>query len=411
MRTGGLAATLLMPLRRIGGGKAWRMSGLLWVLLTMCVAAALISDAFLNPFNLVNVARQVALFGIVSVGMTFVILTAGIDLSVGSIVAVTAVVSALALQAGLPVPVVILAGLAVGVLIGAINGLGITLGGLPPFIMTLGMMVMGRGLAMTISGGHPIHFPKASADFAWLGQGHFAGIPAPVWIFAVVAVATYVTLRHTPFGRAVYAVGSNPEAARLSGINVQATIFAVYAISGVLSSLTALIFVSRLTVGEPVAGVGLELEVIAVTVIGGTSLFGGVGGIVGTVLGQPSSRCSPQSQSRRRLAVHAADRQGSHHRRCGAVPNTAAAAQQFRAGIARNEWEDLPEQGENDDNQHETPGRRSKRGSVHRSQSGRRLGSGQNQDRLFARHDGKFVASTWWRATRNMPRPICRTSN
>jgi len=147
------------------------------------------------------------------------------------------------------------------------------------------MMVMGRGLAMTISDGHPIHFPNASADFAWLGQGYLLGLPVPVWIFAAVALAAYVVLRYTAFGRNVYAVGSNPEAARLAGINVGLVVFSVYAISGVLSALTALIFVSRLTVGEPVAGVGLELEAIAVTVIGGTSLFGGEGGVVGTVIG------------------------------------------------------------------------------------------------------------------------------
>ena len=154
-----------------GDGDPARL-GLVWVLLVMCVAAALISPAFLNPFNLINVLRQIALFGIVSIGMTFVILTAGIDLSVGSIVAVTAVVSALLLKAGTPIPLVILAGLAIGAAMGAINGLGITVGRLPPFIMTLGMMVMGRGLAMTIADGHPIPFPNASADFAWLGQGH-----------------------------------------------------------------------------------------------------------------------------------------------------------------------------------------------------------------------------------------------
>jgi ribose/xylose/arabinose/galactoside ABC-type transport system permease subunit len=178
-----------------------------------------------------------------------------------------------------------MAGIAIGTALGAVNGAGITLGRLPPFIMTLGMMVMGRGLAMTISDGHPIHFPQASADFAWLGQGHLLGLPVPVWIFAAIAAAGYVVLRYTAFGRAVYAVGSNPEAARLSGIDVQLTVFAVYVISGALSAVTALIFVSRLTVGEPVAGVGLELEAIAVTVIGGTSLFGGEGGIVGTVVG------------------------------------------------------------------------------------------------------------------------------
>jgi ribose/xylose/arabinose/galactoside ABC-type transport system permease subunit len=285
MKRAGFIDGLFAALRTVGAAGIIRASGLVWVLLVMCVAAALISDAFLNPFNLINVARQVALFGIVSIGMTFVILTAGIDLSVGSIVAVTAVVSALMLNLGVPIPLVLLGGLAIGVALGGINGLGITLGRLPPFIMTLGMMVMGRGLAMTISDGHPIHFQNASADFAWLGQGYFLGLPVPVWIFAVVAAVAYVVLRYTPFGRNIYAVGSNPEAARLAGINVPLTIFAVYVISGFLSSLTALIFVSRLTVGEPVAGVGLELEAIAVTVIGGTSLFGGEGGIVGTVIG------------------------------------------------------------------------------------------------------------------------------
>ena len=273
------AVTLLRRLARL------RASGLIWVLLIMCAVAALVSDAFLNPFNLVNVLRQIALFGIVSIGMTFVILTAGIDLSIGSIVAVVAVVSAMMLDSGTPIPVVILAGLAIGTALGAINGAGITLGRIPPFIMTLGTMVMGRGLAMTISDGHPIHFREEAASFAWLGQGHALGIPVPVWIFAIVAAAAAGILRYTAFGRNVYAVGSNAEAARLSGISVGGTVFIVYLISGLLSGLTALIFISRLTVGEPVAGVGLELEAIAITVIGGTSLFGGEGSVSGTILG------------------------------------------------------------------------------------------------------------------------------
>jgi len=269
-------------LKRLG---RLRASGLIWVLLIMCAVAALVSEAFLNPFNIINVLRQIALFGIVSIGMTFVILTAGIDLSVGSIVAVVAVTAAMLLDDGLPIPLVILAGLAIGALMGAGNGLGITLGGIPPFIMTLGTMVMGRGLAMTISDGHPIHFRDAADQFAWLGQGHLLGLPVPVWVFAAVAALAAGVLRFTPFGRNIYAVGSNPEAARLAGIDVRLTIFLVYLISGFLSGLTALIFISRLTVGEPVAGVGLELEAIAITVIGGTSLFGGEGRISGTILG------------------------------------------------------------------------------------------------------------------------------
>jgi ribose transport system permease protein len=262
-----------------------RASGLLWALLLLCAVAILLSPAFLNPFNLINIIRQVALFGIVSIAMTFVILTAGIDLAVGSIVAVTAVVSALMLKGGVAIPIVIVSGLVIGMAMGAVSGLGITLGGVPPFIMTLGMMVMGRGLAMTISDGHPIGFDNAAADFAWLGQGYFLRLPVAVWIFAAIAALSYLVLRFTPFGRNVYAVGSNREAARLSGINVDRTIFFVYVISGVLSSLTGLIFISRLTVGEPTAGTGLELEAIAITVIGGTSLFGGEGNVVGTIIG------------------------------------------------------------------------------------------------------------------------------
>lgn len=262
-----------------------RTSGLVWVLLVMVIAATMVNQAFISPFNLINVARQMALFGIVSIGMTLVILTAGIDLSVGSVVAVAAVVCAIMLDAGLPVPLVVFAGLAIGAALGAINGLGITIGRVPPFIMTLGMMVIGRGSAMTISGGHPVHFREASESFAWLGQGILLGLPVPVWVFAIVALGAWFVLGYTAFGRNVYAVGSNPEAARLSGINVRLTTFLVYLISGFLAGLTALIFISRLTVGEPVVATGLELEAIAITVIGGTSLFGGEGSVLGTILG------------------------------------------------------------------------------------------------------------------------------
>ncbi|WP_341236013.1 ABC transporter permease [uncultured Sulfitobacter sp.] len=260
-------------------------SGLIWVLAGLCVVAALLSSAFLNPANITNVLRQVALFGIVSVGMTFVILTKGIDLSIGSILGVCAVTTALMLTTGWPIPVVIIAVLIAGAVMGAINGLGITLGGVPPFIMTLGMMVMGRGLAMTIANGQPIGLREKSAEFMWLGRGFWLGLPVPVWIFILVSLIAIFVLRYTSYGRQVYAVGSNEEAARLSGINVKRIIFSVYVISGLLASLTALIFVSRLTVGEPTAGTGIELEAIAITVIGGTSLFGGEGGIIGTMIG------------------------------------------------------------------------------------------------------------------------------
>ncbi|KQZ78146.1 ribose ABC transporter permease [Mesorhizobium sp. Root157] len=263
----------------------FKASGLLWVFLGLCVVAALLSPAFLNPANLMNVFRQVALYGIVSVGMTFVILTKGIDLSVGSILGVCAVSAALLLTGGWSPWLAVVVVLLIGAGLGAVNGIGVAVGRVPPFIMTLGMMVMARGLALTLANGQPIGLKEAAASFAWLGRGAMLGVPVPVWIFAVVAAIAIFVLRYTPFGRQIYAVGSNEEAAHLSGISVNLVNFYVYVISGFLAALTALIFVSRLTVGEPTAGTGIELEAIAITVIGGTSLFGGEGGIFGTIIG------------------------------------------------------------------------------------------------------------------------------
>ncbi|PAP92034.1 ABC transporter permease [Mesorhizobium wenxiniae] len=266
--------------------RSWAQGiGLLWVLLILCGVAIYLSPSFLQTGNLLNVGRQVALFGIVSVGMTFVILTRGIDLSVGSIVGVTSVSAAMMLAAGVSIPIVVLAALAIGVLFGIFNGVGVVVLGMPPFIMTLGTLVMGRGIAMTIADGQPKSLGSAADGFHFLGGGFLLGIPVPIWIFVAIVAVAYFVLRHTAFGRQVYAVGSNGEAARLAGINVPRVLMSVYVISGLLSSLTALIFVSRLTVGEPTAGTNLELEAISIVVIGGTSLFGGEGGVVGTVIG------------------------------------------------------------------------------------------------------------------------------
>lgn len=260
-------------------------AGLIWVLVGLCVLATFLSSSFLNPINITNVLRQVALFGIVSVGMTFVILTKGIDLSVGSVLGVCSVTTALLLVGGWPVAVVVPLALLIGAGMGALNGLGVVAGGIPPFIMTLGMMVMGRGLALTLANGQPVGLGARAADFMWLGRSAMLGLPVPVWIFAAVAAIAIYILRYTAYGRQIYAVGSNAEAAHLSGINVGLVTFSVYVVSGFLASLTAIIFVSRLTVGEPTAGTGIELEAIAITVIGGTSLFGGEGGILGTIIG------------------------------------------------------------------------------------------------------------------------------
>lgn len=267
------------------GWRFMRGSGILLALVILLVIGALLSPFFLQPANLLNVARQVAIIGILGIGMTFVILTAGIDLSVGSIVGFVAIVAAMLLSGGTPWPLALLAGLAAGALIGGINGLGIVKGRLQPFIMTLGMLVVVRGVTMTWSEGRPIPFRDVADGVAWIGTGSLFGIPTPVWIFAVLALAAAFTLRYTTFGRNVYAVGDNREAARLAGIDTGRVIFTVYVISGLMAAVSALIIISRLTAGEPSQGTGFELDAIAIVVIGGTSLFGGEGGIRGTVIG------------------------------------------------------------------------------------------------------------------------------
>lgn len=267
---------------------AWRFmrgSGLLLALVLLLVIGALLSPFFLQPANLLNVARQVAIIGIIGIGMTFVILTAGIDLSVGSTVGWVAIVTAGLMSFGAPWPAAMLAGLGAGALVGMINGLGITRGGLQPFIMTLGMLVIVRGVTMTVSEGRPIPFRDAAEGIAWLGTGALLGVPTAVWVFAIIALLAAFTLRSTTFGRHIYAVGDNREAARLSGINTRRVIFSAYVISGLCAAVSALIIIARLQSGEPRQGLGFELDAIAIVVIGGTSLFGGEGGVRGTVIG------------------------------------------------------------------------------------------------------------------------------
>lgn len=260
-------------------------SGMVLALALLVVIGALLSPHFLTTGNLLNVSRQMAIVGIVGIGMTFVILTAGIDLSVGSIVGFSAIAAASLLSSGLPWPLACLLALLAGSVVGGLNGLGITLGGIQPFIMTLAMLVIARGVTMTYSSGQPISIREVAADVAWIGTGELAGLPVPVWILGVVAAVSLFVLRLTPFGWHVYAVGGNLEAARRSGLATRRTIFLVYVISGLCSAIAALIIVSRLTAGEPSQGTGMELDAIAIVVIGGTSLFGGLGGVGGTLVG------------------------------------------------------------------------------------------------------------------------------
>jgi ribose transport system permease protein len=280
--SGGFAAT---SRGRRGIGRLLRGNGILLALVILVIGGALLSPNFLTPSNLANVSRQGSIVGILGIGMTFVILTAGIDLSVGSILGLVAISFATLLASGLPWPLAILLALVIGCAVGAVNGLGITKGGLQPFIMTLGMLVIARGVTLTLSDGRPIRAGDDSEAIAWIGSGDVLGIPVPLLLFAGIAAASWFVLKYTPFGRQVYAVGDNAEAARLSGISTDRVIFSAYVISGLCAAVAALIVVSRLAAAEPTQGTGFELDAIAIVVIGGTSLFGGEGGIGGTVIG------------------------------------------------------------------------------------------------------------------------------
>jgi ribose transport system permease protein len=238
---------------------------------------------FLTTANLLNVVEQSTLIGIIAVGMTFVILTAGIDLSVGSIVALSGVAMGTAFRAGLPIFAAALTGFAVGLACGLANGALITLGRLPPFIATLGMMSIARGGALMLSDGRPIS--GYSDGFRALATGDLLGIPLPVVIMLAIYGIAHFVLSRTTLGRYTYAIGGNEEAAELSGIRVRAYKSAVYGIAGLLSAVTSILLVARLDSAQPIAGIMYELDAIAAVVIGGTSLLGGSGSVIGTLIG------------------------------------------------------------------------------------------------------------------------------
>lgn len=262
--------------------RIWRRVGVLAALVLLVIAASLLSDRFLSVPNLLNILRQVAIVGILAIGMTFVILTKGIDLSVGSLLGISVVIYAGLLE-NHGMEVAIPAGLAAATLAGLVNGVGVSLARIPPFIMTLGMLSFARGLAFIYTGGTPI--PILNEDFYSLGNGYVAGIPIPSLILLAVLAVSAVVLSLTVFGRSVYAIGSNEEAARLSGVPVNTYKIAVYAISGLVSGLAGLVYASQLSIGTPIAGQGYELDAIAAVVVGGTSLFGGKGTVAGTFIG------------------------------------------------------------------------------------------------------------------------------
>lgn len=253
-------------------------------LIVVFVILAIASPEFLSADNLFNVGSQTAVVAVIATGMTLVIITAGIDLSVGSVAALSGVVGVMLMASyGFPVILGILSGILVGAIAGLVNGLLVALGGLNPFIATLGMLSVARGLVYISTGAVAVF--GAPEAFRLLGQGVLGPIPIPIVVIIVVAVAGYVVLSRTKLGRYAYAMGSNPEAARLSGIPIRRYLTSVYVISGALAGLGGMIAASRVNSGQPNYGIGLELDVIAAAVIGGASLFGGQGTVVGTLIG------------------------------------------------------------------------------------------------------------------------------
>ncbi len=256
-------------------------------LLVLIVVVSFLNPNFFTIDNLLNILRQTSVNAIIAVGMTLVILTAGIDLSVGSVLALCGAFAASMIALEIPVLVAVPVALLAGAILGAISGIIIAKGKVQAFIATLVTMTLLRGVTMVFTDGRPIStgFTDTADTFAWFGTGYTLGIPVPVWLMVISFAAAWYLLHHTRFGRYVYALGGNESATRLSGINVDRVKIGVYSICGLLSALAGIIVTSRLSSAQPTAGMGYELDAIAAVVLGGTSLAGGKGRIMGTLVG------------------------------------------------------------------------------------------------------------------------------
>jgi inositol transport system permease protein len=258
--------------------------GMLIILLVLFILMSILTPYFLTAGNLLNIILQMSTVGIIALGVTFVIITTGIDLSSGSVIALVSVASATFAHPGqflLIVP--ILVGLLVGFGTGLINGTIVAKGKIHAFIVTLGMMTVARGAALLFTGGQPIG--GISDSFSFIGGGALIGIPVPILIFALVGIVSYILLNRTKFGKYVYAIGGNEQAARIAGVNVSKTLIMVYSYAGLLTGIAGIILTARISSGQPSAGLNYELDAISAAVIGGTSLYGGIGTVGGTIIG------------------------------------------------------------------------------------------------------------------------------
>jgi galactofuranose transport system permease protein len=271
---------------RLAGARALTVllrSGAVVALVVACIFGATRYYAFPTPENLVNILRQNSMLGLVALGMTFVILTGGIDLSVGALLAVAGVVAAMLSPRG--AFVAIAGGLGAATLLGTVNGVLITKARIQPFIVTLAMLIAARALALAATAEQSVSVSADAGGLAWLGQGQLGPIPVPVVLLVLAYLIGWIVLRYTRFGRYVYAIGDSEEAARLMGLPVDRIVIGTYALSGLLAGLAGIVLAARLGAGQPVAGTGWELDAIAAVVVGGTLLTGGQGGAGATIVG------------------------------------------------------------------------------------------------------------------------------
>ncbi|MCM3633485.1 ABC transporter permease subunit [Paenibacillus camelliae] len=268
-----------------GIGNITQKLGPLLGLIILIVIVTILNPSFIEPLNILNLLRQVSINALIAFGMTFVILTGGIDLSVGSILALSSAVMANFMVSGWDPIIAIILGCLLGGILGGINGLLITKGRMAPFIATLATMTIFRGLTLVYTNGNPITGLGNQAAFQFLGRGYLFGIPVPAITMLIVFAILWIILHKTPFGRKTYAIGGNEKASIISGIKVDRIKIMIYALIGLLSALAGAILTSRLNSAQPTAGTSYELDAIAAVVLGGTSLTGGRGRIVGTLIG------------------------------------------------------------------------------------------------------------------------------
>ncbi|MEH7652387.1 ribose ABC transporter permease RbsC [Bacillus safensis] len=254
-------------------------------LIILAAIVSILNPAFLEPLNILNLLRQISINALIAFGMTFVILTGGIDLSVGAILALSSALTAGFIVSGMDPILAIIVGCIIGAVLGMINGLLITKGKMAPFIATLATMTIFRGLTLVYTDGNPITGLGSNYAFQLFGRGYFLGIPVPAITMLLTFIVLWVLLHRTPFGRRTYAIGGNEKAALISGIKVPRVKIMIYSLAGFMSALAGAILTSRLNSAQPTAGTSYELDAIAAVVLGGTSLSGGRGRIVGTLIG------------------------------------------------------------------------------------------------------------------------------